>query len=104
MSLMLCFAFQLTRSQLQLREKTDTEASLSTLLDDAKSRLQNLDLKLEEKTQRIDFLTQEADVLRQETTRVAGSCKFTSSAPTACNKLELCPLVTLPQHLTHCGC
>ncbi|CAL8379731.1 unnamed protein product [Gadus morhua 'NCC'] len=60
---------QLTRLQLLIREKTDAEASLSTLLEDAKSRLQILDLQLEEKSQSVDLLTQEADVLRQETTR-----------------------------------
>ncbi|XP_056433032.1 kinesin-like protein KIF20A [Gadus chalcogrammus] len=60
---------QLTRLQLQIREKTDAEAGLSTLLEDAKSRLQILDLQLEEKSQSVDLLTQEADVLRQETTR-----------------------------------
>ncbi|XP_059893383.1 kinesin-like protein KIF20A isoform X2 [Gadus macrocephalus] len=60
---------QLTRLQLLIREKTDAEASLSTLFEDAKSRLQILDLQLEEKSQRVDLLTQEADVLRQETAR-----------------------------------
>lgn len=61
---------QLAGLQLQLREKTDAESGRSELLEEAKTRLRNLELQLERKAESVDLLAREADVLRQDSTRV----------------------------------